>query len=70
MIQYQITKTQLKEVIYINAYKDLLLDIEAEIHWCLHDKGMTNEQTVNYIKIRFNDSDAQYAAELLEREDY
>ena len=57
-------------MIYINAYKDLLLDIEAEIQWCLNDKGMTNEQTVNYIRKTFNDSDAQYAAELLEREDY
>ena len=57
-------------MININTYKAQLLDIEAEIHWCLADKGMTNEQTVNHIRKTFNDSDARYAAELLEREDY
>ena len=50
---------------------DLQIDIESTLDYCLNDKGMTNDQAIAWIKIKFKEY-GRYAVDhaeyLIERE--
>ena len=34
---------------------DIQIDIESTLAYCLNDKGMTNDQAIDWIKIKFKE---------------
>ena len=51
---------------------DLQIDIESTLVYCLNDKGMTNDQAIAWIKVKFKEHGryaVDHAESIIEREE-